>query len=512
MMQYSFTSADLNRFREKDISLEAIEVQLENFRNGFPHVSLVAPATQGDGIIRLSKEEAIAYAGKYKSIQHNLQINKFIPASGAASRMFKNLFEYLNQEGRKPEGEKIDPAVNEFIGGLDKLALTENLEELLRHAGKDLETMIAGGEFQKIIGMVLGSEGLNYGQLPKGLIKFHKYPAECRTSVEEHLVEAAEYCLGEGGVVNLHFTVSAEHLDLFIDHVNQKQPLYEQRFGLRYNIEFSLQPSFTDTIAVDPDNLPFRDADGSILFRPGGHGALLANLNELDADLVFIKNIDNVCPDHMKAATYLYKRALAGVLLEYQQKAFQYLQQLDAGKHSSLAEIESFLENQLGFRFCETSKNLNAVDKADLLKLKLNRPIRVCGMVRNEGEPGGGPFWTQNQDGSVSLQIVESSQIDFDNSAQSEMAGKATHFNPVDLVCATRDYLGKSFDLNRFMDPSTGLISGKSIDGKSLKAQELPGLWNGSMANWNTLFIEVPVETFNPVKTINDLLRPEHLA
>ncbi|MCK4747981.1 MAG: DUF4301 family protein, partial [Bacteroidales bacterium] len=277
MSHHSFTSADLNRFREKDISLEAIEVQLENFRKGFPHVSLVAPAIQGDGIIRLSEDEAIAYAGKYKSIQHNLQIIKLIPASGAASRMFKNLFQYLNEQGGNSEGEKTDPAVNEFIGGLDNLALTENLEELLRHAGKDLKTMVAGGEFHEIIAMVLGSEGLNYGQLSKGLIKFHKYPGECRTSVEEHLVEAAEYCLGQGGVVNLHFTVSAEHLDLFIDHINQKQPLFEERFGLRYNIEFSFQRSFTDTIAVDPDNLPFRDAEGSILFRPGGHGALLAN-------------------------------------------------------------------------------------------------------------------------------------------------------------------------------------------------------------------------------------------
>ncbi|MFC2115720.1 DUF4301 family protein [Bacteroidota bacterium] len=508
----SLSPGDIDHIREKNISLETIEVQLENFRNGFPPISLVAPAIEGNGIIRLSREECMTYAGKYKNIQGKLHSVKFIPASGAASRMFKSLFEYLNEEeGISGEGN-VDPVVTEFVGGLDKLALTEDLKESLRKGGKDLWELVAGGEFKEIIRRVLVGNGLNYGQLPKGLIKFHKYPDECRTPAEEHLVEGAEYCQGAGGLVNLHLTVSPEHLDLFIDHINQKQSQYEKRFGVRYNIEFSLQRSFTDTIAVDLQNQPFRDTDGSILFRPGGHGALLTNLNEIDADLIFIKNIDNVCPDHMKPTTYLYKKALAGILLEYQQKAFQYLKLLDSDKAFSPDEIEDFLENQLGLRLSEPDKDLKGDGKVDLLKQKLNRPIRVCGMVRNEGEPGGGPFWARNQDGSVSLQIVESSQINFDDPVQSGMVDNATHFNPVDLVCATRDYKGNSYNLNKFTDPSTGMISGKSRDGKSLKAQELPGLWNGAMSDWNTLFIEVPLETFNPVKTINDLLRPEHLA
>jgi len=265
-------------------------------------------------------------------------------------------------------------------------------------------------------------------------------------------------------------------------------------------------------IAVDLQNNPFRDSDGSIFFRPGGHGALLANLNEMDADLIFIKNIDNICPDRNKQTTYLYKKAIAGILLEYQSLAYQYIHHIDNEDNPDIAMIEDFLEKKLCTRLSEADKALQGKEKADLLKRKLNRPMRVCGMVRNEGEPGGGPFWCRNRDLSISLQIVESAQINFHEEGQSRIAENASHFNPVDLVCATRDYQGKPFALNQFRDPDTGLISGKSHDGKDLKAQELPGLWNGSMSDWNTVFVEVPIETFTPVKTINDLLRPEHIA
>ena len=286
----------------------------------------------------------------------------------------------------------------------------------------------------------------------------------------------------------------------------------EKRFGVKYNIEFSLQQSFTDTIAVDPGNIPFRLSDGSILFRPGGHGALLANLNEQDADLIFVKNIDNVSPDHLKPLTYLYKKVLAGVLLEARKNTFRYIRILDSGDYRKLSEIESFLKNQLFTKLSAEDRNLEDDKKAALLRRMLNRPMRVCGMVKNAGEPGGGPFWARNRDGSVSLQIAELAQIDLNDRVQSGIAGRASHFNPVDLVCSTRDHEGNSFDLQQFTDPDTGLISEKSSDGRELKAQELPGLWNGSMSDWNTIFVEVPIETFNPVKTINDLLRPEHLA
>jgi hypothetical protein len=360
--------------------------------------------------------------------------------------------------------------------------------------------------------LVLQEDGLNYGQLPKGLLKFHKYPRESRTPLEEHLVEGAEYCLGKGDRVNLHFTVSEEHLDHFRELLKQRKSHYEDLNGVRHDVGFSVQRSFTDTLAVDPENKPFREVDGRLVFRPGGHGALLTNLTELDADLIFIKNIDNVCPDRMKPVTSLYKSALAGILLEYRETVFRYIRILDAGDHSALHEIGDFLENKLFTRVSEADKQLDGRDKASFLRRKLNRPMRVCGMVRNEGEPGGGPFWARNRDGSISLQIVESAQIDFSNPQQSSIAGNATHFNPVDLVCATRDYLGHAFNLNDHVDPETGFISVKSKDGRSLKAQELPGLWNGAMSDWNTLFVEVPIETFNPVKTINDLLRSEHMA
>jgi hypothetical protein len=512
MSHYPFSQRDLEQLSEKGITPGSIEIQLENFRKGFPPITLVAAATAGDGIIRLAREEVSAYAEKYRNRQRDLRIMKFIPASGAATRMFKSLFEYLNEAGKKGAGAKVPPEIEEFIGGLGKLALREDLEESIRLKGKDLGTLLAGGDIPDIIRTVLQEDGLNYGQLPKGLLRFHKYPHECRTPLEEHLVEGAEYCLGKGDRVNLHFTVSEEHLDHFKELLKQRKSHYEDLNGVRHDVGFSVQRSFTDTLAVDPENKPFREVDGRLVFRPGGHGALLTNLTELDADLIFIKNIDNVCPDRMKPVTSLYKSALAGILLEYRETVFRYIRILDAGDHSALHEIGDFLENKLFTRVSEADKQLDGRDKASFLRRKLNRPMRVCGMVRNEGEPGGGPFWARNRDGSISLQIVESAQIDFSNPQQSSIAGNATHFNPVDLVCATRDYLGHAFNLNDHVDPETGFISVKSKDGRSLKAQELPGLWNGAMSDWNTLFVEVPIETFNPVKTINDLLRSEHMA
>jgi hypothetical protein len=511
MYQHHFSENDLERILQKGIPWEIIETQLNNFMTGFPFIDLVAPATVEEGIIHLTESQALGHAGKYEAMQGGLQSLKFVPASGAASRMFKSLFEYMKRDGDLTV-EAPDPPVAELVSGLGQMALEKDLEDALWHRGLDIGKLIEEGEVREILEGLLGEEGLNYGQLPKGLIKFHKYPDEERTPTEEHMVEGAVYCRKENGEVCLHFTISPEHREPFTALVNKVRQKYEKRFGVRYETEFSLQRESTDTIAVDQENQPFRDADGNILFRPGGHGALLANLNDLEADLIFIKNIDNVCPDRMKSVTYLYKKALAGILLQTREKIFGYLNQLEEGPPAQLDEIEQFLEQDLNLRLPEGDKKLKGKEKAELLYRKLNRPIRVCGMVRNEGEPGGGPFWTRNRDGSVSLQIVESAQIDFGNASQARIAQSATHFNPVDLVIATKDYRGKPFDLNLFTDPDTGLISEKSSDGRTLKAQELPGLWNGSMSDWNTLFVEVPIETFTPVKTVNDLLRPEHLA
>jgi len=515
MVGYKFSKKDLKFIAEKKIPVENIQSQIAYFKNGFPPISLVAAATPGRGIECPSPEEINAYTDTYEQALSDLQVIKFVPASGAASRMFKTLFEFVNEDGSASFDAQRHQAVHDFIRGLDKLALTSDLRAVMINRGRDLESMVTGKQYREIVEAVLLEGGLNYGQLPKGLIRFHRYEDENRTPVEEHLVEGAAYCAGKQGRANLHLTVTDEHLDGFIDLLDQRQKAYEERLGTTYQIDFSIQRSFTDTIAVDMDNRPFRDENGSLLFRPGGHGALLANLNELDADLIFIKNIDNIAPDRLKPTTFLYKKALAGILLHYRDKVFSLIEGLEekGADKTLMAEAEDFLQRKMNIQAPgDYSRGMDPGDRLDYILRKLNRPIRVCGMVRNEGEPGGGPFWAKNRDGSLSLQVVETSQINFDDEGQKDIAGSATHFNPVDLVCGIRDYKGKVFDLQRFANPDTGFISVKSRDGRSLKAQELPGLWNGAMADWNTVFVEVPIETFNPVKTINDLLRPEHIA
>ena len=351
---------------------------------------------------------------------------------------------------------------------------------------------------------MLKAEGLNYGQLPKGLLLFHKYAEGARTPMEEHLVEGALYA-ASNGEAHVHFTVSHEHMELFKAKVAEKADSFAKKYGIKYDITFSEQKPSTDTVAANPDNTPFRNDDGSLLFRPGGHGALIENLNEIDADVIFIKNIDNVVPDRLKPETVEWKQVIAGVLVTLQKQAFEYLNILDKGAtDAQLEEIAKFVSEKL----CTDAKGKKA--DADYLRKKLNRPMRVCGVVKNVGEPGGGPFLTYNQDGTVSLQILESSQIDTNNEAYMKMFTQGTHFNPVDLVCAVKDYKGQPFNLPAFVDKTTGFISSKSKAGKELKALELPGLWNGAMSDWSTVFVEVPLGTFNPVKTVNDLLREQH--
>ena len=492
------TQEDKEFLAKKGISEEKLNSQLECFKTGFPWLKLAGAASPGKGITIPSDAEKAEYLKAWDLyLEGDGKVLKFVPASGAASRMFKNLFEYLDNE------EKTD-FIKKFEDNLDKFAFIDDLKAAIAKNGGDDSTKTA-------VANLLGEEGLSYGKLPKGLLKFHKYEDGPRTPVEEHLVEGALYAGGKNGVVNVHFTVSPEHRPLFEALVEKVVPKYEEKFGIKYSVSFSEQKSSTDTVAANPDNTPFRGKDGKILFRPGGHGALIENLNDLDADIIFIKNIDNVVPDRLKPETVEYKKLIAGVLVDKQAKAFEYIKVLDSGvyTHENLEEIIRFLRDELSCRNPELSQ-LEDAELAIYLRKKLNRPMRVCGMVKNVGEPGGGPFLAYNQDGTISLQILESSQIDTANAEYLAMFQNGTHFNPVDLVCAVKDYQGNKFDLTQYVDPQTGFISSKSKDGKELKALELPGLWNGAMSDWNTIFVEVSLGTFNPVKTVNDLLREQH--
>lgn len=421
--------------------------------------------------------------------------------------MFKNLFEFLGADYDVPETK----FRKNILKQIEKFAFYNDLNAACEKAfEKNIPALMAEGDYKAVVAALLEAAGLNYGALPKGLLKFHRYEDGSRTPLEEHLVEGALYAANKNGKVNVHFTVSPEHRRLFENLVADKAAVYAKKYGVDYNVTFSEQKPCTDTVAADMNNQPFRD-NGKLLFRPGGHGALIENLNDLDADIIFIKNIDNVVPDKLKGDTVLYKKLIAGVLVALQQKAFAYLELLDSGRytHEQVLEILQFLQKKL---FCKNpeTKNLEDAELVLYLKEKLNRPMRVCGMVKNVGEPGGGPFLAYNSDGTISLQILESSQIDMDDPEKKEMFEKGTHFNPVDLVCAVRDYKGHKFDLVNFVDKATGFISYKSKNGKDLKALELPGLWNGAMSDWNTVFVEVSLSTFNPVKTVNDLLREQH--
>ena len=499
---------DLMQIADKGISEKQIENQLNEFKTGFPFLRLEAAASVERGIVATTAESRDKYEKCWEQFKAaGNKVVKFVPASGAASRMFKDMFAFVDAEYDKPTTD----FEKKYFDNIEKFAFYDELNEAcLKNEGKDIPTLLADGNFKAVASQMLRPEGLNYGQLPKGLLLFHKYAEGPRTPMEEHLVEAALYA-ASNGEAHIHFTVSHEHMPLFRQKVADKADFYAKKYGVKYDISFSEQKPSTDTVAANPDNTPFRNADGSLLFRPGGHGALIENLNEIDADVIFIKNIDNVVPDRLKNETITYKQVIAGVLVSLQQKAFEYLRLLEAGtyNHDKLEEIIRFVQQDLCCRKADI-KELEDADLVIYLREKLNRPMRVCGVVKNVGEPGGGPFLTYNQDGTVSLQILESSQIDKNNAEYMEMFTKGTHFNPVDLVCAVKDYKGQPFNLPDFVDRTTGFISSKSKNGKELKALELPGLWNGAMSNWNTVFVEVPLGTFNPVKTVNDLLREQH--
>ena len=474
-----FTKEDLEQIKSHSLTLEQVEAQIENFRKGFPYLKVIRPAAAGDGVLVMDEEQIARAQERYDAEVKQLRVVKFVPASGAATRMFKELFEFVN-------GGKRGAGIDTLLTNIRKFAFWGELSQFINEKSTDEEIVSA---------IILN--GLSYGSKPKGLVTFHAYEDGTRKAVEEHMVEGALYARS-GDEVYIHFTVSEEHMGGFWDVLGECQPHFEEFFGVKYNVSFSVQKPSTDTIAVNPDNTPFRSDDGKLLFRPAGHGALIENLNDIDADIIFVKNIDNVTTDSRRGDTIKYKKALAGLLLELQEKSFEYLKVLEVGG-ADLEPIAEFIEKQLCVKLPEDYNTA-------LLKRVLDRPIRVCGVVRNQGEPGGGPFWVAG-DGIEALQIAESSQIAPEDM---HLMKNATHFNPVDLVCGVKDSRSNKFDLTKYTDPSTGFISSKSSGGRELRAQELPGLWNGAMANWNTVFVEVPITTFSPVKVVQDLLRPEH--
>ena len=500
------TEKDLQQLSERNITENQVIQQVAQLKRGTQYVQLMRPATLGDGILRLDEEQVNMMTAVFDADKEFYQFTKFVPASGAASRMFKDLFAFA-ESGEETKFTDI------FFAHIHSFAFFDDLNEAVnRMYGNDIDTLLKEGRKVDVVNALLLDDGLNYGKLPKALLKFHRYEGFNRLALEEHLVEAARYATDNEGLARLHFTVSPEHEAPFKKTVDALKDSYEKKYGVRYDITYSCQKPSTDTVAIDANGELFREANGKILFRPGGHGALIENLNDLSEEIVFVKNIDNIVPESKAETTIIYKKVLAGLLLHLQQRTFDYLERLDEGavNDEEIEEIIVFAKEQLMVEIPDFVKDYNNIEKIDYLYNKLNRPMRICGMVKNEGEPGGGPFWVKNLDDEVSLQIIESSQIDHKNAQQEAIFQGSTHFNPVDLVCGCWNYKGEAFNLTDYVDTNTGFVSNKSKDGRELKALELPGLWNGAMADWITIFVEVPIETFNPVKTVNDLLKPMH--
>lgn len=511
-----FNSYDFIQIYNQGISVDTVADQLHIFNTGIPKSVLEKPASIASGIMPLSENEAIYYSNLFDSKKNNLKLQKFVPASGAASRMFKFLSEFLNEF--KLGSETINAYINRkhcssmsiFLIGIEKFPFHKSVLEYTQSKYPEYKQWDKDTRVFYFIKSLLSSGHFDFASKPKAVLPFHQYAHHIATSIEEHLNESSFYA-SSNGVSNLHFTISEEHQHSFDEIINTVKPKIETNSDITIHVDYSYQHKTTDTLAVDLQNKPFRQDDGSLFFRPGGHGALIENLNGLYADIIFIKNIDNVIQNHIHIIA-LYKKALAGILLEFQEKIFAFLKILSAEniQKEVIDEIVEFVKSKLQVFINADFQKYTRENKVSYLQEILNRPIRICGMVKNEGEPGGGPFWVRDKKGNVSLQIVESSQIDIQNPIQAKLLGSATHFNPVDLVCGTKNYRGEKFDLREFIDNDSGFIVEKTKNGKPIKAYELPGLWNGAMAKWITLFVEVPLITFNPVKTVNDLLKPAH--
>jgi hypothetical protein len=502
-----FSDEDLKAITAKGNDVLQVLEQLEIFRRETKPIRLIRPVCVGDGIVQIPPNEREAFVSLHNQAAEKGRMLKFVPASGVASRMFKNWYGWY-QQGKFDSAERL----NKFLENIVKFAFYDDLKEVIASEGEDVEILIRKGRCMDILKLILTPRGLNYNWLPKALLKFHIYPEHTRTALEEHLVEAALYVRDARNVCRIHFTVSDEHESRFNDLLSRVKGYYEDLFGVKYEITVTIQHSSTDTIAVDMENKPFRDRSGKIVFRPGGHGALLKNLNAIDGDIIFIKNIDNVVHDRLKDITVLHKKILGGYLVRLQDEIFHHLKLLAKKRVDDelLSRVIRFCTEELFLFFPDGFWNDTLSGKKEYIFRMLNRPVRVCGMVKNEGEPGGGPFWVE-EDGTRSLQIVEQNQLDLNSEEQKDIWKSSTHFNPVDLVCGVRNYQGEKFDLNSYVNMNAVFLSNKSHEEGELKALELPGLWNGSMAFWNTVFVEVPLETFNPVKTIDDLLRKSHL-
>ncbi len=511
-----FTEKDIEQISAMGNTIESVEAQLEIFKKGISPIKLDRPAIVGDGIIRLDEKSLLRWIEIYEKNSPSYTVVKFVPASGAATRMFKDAFNWLDKlnAGVSPDELcKQNCEANAFFSKLRSLALWSDLAKVMEAKAIDPEQCYHSKNYKLILELLLTETGLDYASLPKGLLKFHNYADKglVRTPIEEHLVEGANYARMQDGTVHIHFTVSPDHREHFARLTDELVPLYGKQYEVNYEISFSLQKTSTDTIAVDMDNNPFRESDNSLHFRPGGHGALIENLNDLDGDFVFIKNIDNVVPDSLKEPTIIYKKVIGGLLIDLQVRIHEILRKIYENEFikEDYHNVREFVIDKLNIDPSLIPESFS--EGIEILPNILDRPVRVCGMVKNEGEPGGGPFWVfDHKSNSASLQIVESSQVNMKDPGQELIFKKATHFNPVDLVCAIRGWNGEQFDLRQFIDNDTCFISHKSKNGKDLKALELPGLWNGAMAKWITIFVEVPLITFNPVKSVNDLLRKEH--
>jgi hypothetical protein len=506
----SWSAKDRGRIAAEGLTLEEVNRQLALFRRGVSPVRLNRPCRAGDGIVLLSPAEEEDFLAVYDEALRTKRFMKFVPASGAASRMFKEWYRGLREGGFAAQAEQ-----EAFIRNLQRYAFFSDLKASVAAKGRDIDDLIGERAVGAILKFILTEEGLNYGRLPKALLKFHACSEGCRTALEEHLVEATFYARDAQNCSRIHFTVSCEHENPVRERLSQVIPCYESDYGTAYEIGLSTQETATNTLAVDPERRPFRDEKGDLIFRPGGHGALLTNLDALTAEIIFLKNIDNIVPDRLKPVTVRWKKIMAGYLISLQDGLFRRLRLLEEGDvgEAALEEIARFCREKIHLVLPPDFERRSPTERRSFLFRKLDRPIRVCGMVKNEGEPGGGPFWVHdpNRTDLQSLQIIEESQIDRNDARQQAVWRSATHFNPVDLVCGVYDFRGRKFELTRFVDPALSIISCKSEKGKELLALERPGLWNGSMAFWNTLFVEVPLMTFNPVKTISDLLRPQHL-
>lgn len=511
-----FSPEDLIQIESAHLSLDRISKQIDILTNGIAKTVLDRPATSGDGIITLTYSQYSDFAAAFDQNKQSLKLQKFVPASGAATRMFKFLSEFLAEYDL--ENESINAFMNRknanelrvFLAGKKEFPFYDQVYEMLAQNHPDFREWERSKRSYHFIKTLIDAEFLDFANKPKGILPFHKYKSHIATPVEEHLAEAIRYSCGSDGKVNLHFTVTEDHKVHFEKIVEQARQIFETQACGVLDVTYSFQDPATDTIAVTPDNKPFRDKKGKLVFRPGGHGALIQNLNNLDADVIFIKNIDNVIQDHVDTIAF-YKKALGGIMIESQNRIFECLKKLDQNPSAvDLDEISDVIREKLNMNVSEDFRNFTTEYKIQYIKRLLDRPIRVCGMVKNEGEPGGGPFWVRDQNGILSLQIVESSQVDLKEQRQADIFAKSTHFNPVDLVCGIKNYRGEKFDLTQYVDHRSGFIVDKTKDGKPLKSYELPGLWNGAMAKWITLFVEVPLITFNPVKTVNDLLKSAH--